>query len=188
LPSCSTHDNEPHPARLQNVIDLRETNQHNSREDLQTGGNTEKDSVEGILATEPSSIEDQLTINCTSVNEHMAALMSNTNIFPLNDSINLECARHNLEETVNLVLDSTTPNHPSSADIPETNTDLPTQPTLTAVETTIEAHPEMGTHQQLASIQQSLPDGGGDLQRFLDFVTGANDAPILTTPQGRTSQ
>jgi hypothetical protein len=46
----------------------------------------------------------------------------------------------------------------------------------------------MGTHQQLTSIQQPLPNGGDDLQRFLDFVTGANDAPILTTPQGRTSQ
>jgi hypothetical protein len=28
----------------------------------------------------------------------------------------------------------------------------------------------------------TLPDGGDDLQHFLDFVTGANDAPILTTP------
>jgi hypothetical protein len=151
LPSCSTCDKELNPARLQNVVDLRETNQHNSREDLQARGNIEKDMLDGSLATESSSIEEQPTLNCispaTSVNEHTAALMSNTKIFPLNDSIDLDCAHHNLEETFNLVSDSTTPNRPSSADILETNTYIPTQPTLAAAETTTEEHPETSTHQ-----------------------------------------
>jgi hypothetical protein len=51
LPSCSTCDKELNPARLQNVVDLRETNQHNSREDLQARGNIEKDMLDGSLAT-----------------------------------------------------------------------------------------------------------------------------------------
>jgi hypothetical protein len=155
--------------------------------DLQTGGNTEKDSVDGILATEPSSIEEQLTINCTSVNEHVAALMSNTNIFPLNDSINLECVHHSLEETINLVLDSTTPNRPSSADIPETNTDLPTQPTLSATETTIEAHPEMGTHQQLAYNNPFLME---ETTCNISWILSQEPMmlPFSLPPQGRTSQ